>query len=375
MEKTINTDGQHQNRISALDGLRGIASIVIVAFHVYGFGFFVLYNKLLFIQKYFAFGVTMFLIISAFSLALNYHDKIQSAASIMDYYINRYARITPLFIFMTIVWILINNLDFKTRVDLNEIVVNVFYLYNFIPDKFGGIIRASWPIGVLFIFYLLFPFIINFNKSIKSAIIMQCVFIIIGLSMYSFFKNQYYPPNYAYVSFFSQLPIFGFGILSYYFLKAFNIRTVGRMFISAVGLIGFFLVFYVLSRFFSYEDKIFYEKNNIAILYYYIMGFFMAFFIYSQCLYSTPVIDNAITRFYGKISYSLYLLHPLVIYKITPLYTYFQSIGGMSKELSYFICFLVTLIIVTPLAYLLHKIFEERASFIMKTSLKRVFQI
>lgn len=358
-----------------MDGLRGIASVVIVAFHVYGFGLFVLQNKLLFIHKYFAFGVTMFFIISAFSLALNYHEKIQSADSILDYFVNRYARITPLFIFMIIVWIIINNVDFQASIAFNEIVVNVFYLYNFIPDKYGGIIWASWPIGVLFIFYFLFPFINSFNKSIRSVIIMQCVFVIIGLSIYFFFKNQYYPPNYAYVSFFSQLPIFGFGILSYHFLKAFDVKKAGRITISIAGLTGIFLVFYVLSKVFSYEDKMFYEKNNIAILYYYIMGFFMAFFLYSQCLYSIPLIDNRITQFYGKISYSLYLLHPFVIYKIKPLYPYFQSIDGISKEFAYFICFIVTLFIVTPLAYLLNKIFEEHASFVMKTSLRRVFKI
>ena len=318
MENKTNVIRQSQNRISALDGLRGISMIIIVALHVLGIAFLDVSSKLIFIQKYFSFGVTMFLIISAFSLALNYHDKIQSAASILAYIINRYARITPLFFFMIIIWIFINNIDFKTSITLSEIAVNVFYLYNFIPDKYGGIIWASWPIGVLFIYYMLFPLLIIFNKSIKSAIIMQCVFIIIGFTMYSFFKNQYYPPNYAYVSFFSQLPIFGFGMIFFYILKSSNMNNVGRILISFTGLLGVFMAFYVLSRFFSYEDKIFYEKSNIAILYYYIMGFFMAFLLYSQCLYSLPLVDNRLTKFYGKISYSLYLLHPFMIYHYCP---------------------------------------------------------
>jgi peptidoglycan/LPS O-acetylase OafA/YrhL len=172
------------------------------------------------------------------------------------------------------------------------------------------------------------------------------------------------------------LPIFGFGILAYYALDAFNIKKMGRLLISVTGLIGIFLVFYVLSRLFSYDLSILYnDKINNNIGYYYIMGFFMAFFIYSQCLFSIPLIDNRITQFYGKISYSLYLLHPFVIYKIKPLYPYFQSIDGISKEFAYFICLILTLLIVTPLAYLLNKIFEERASLIMKTSLKRVLKI
>ena len=146
MENKTNNTRQHQNRISALDGLKGISSIIIVAYHVYGLGFFVLQNKLLFIHKYFAFGVTMFLIISAFSLTLNYHDKLQSSDTILDYYLNRYARITPLFLFMMIVWIFIINIDFKKSVPINEIIINIFYLFNFIPGMQGGIIWASWTI-------------------------------------------------------------------------------------------------------------------------------------------------------------------------------------------------------------------------------------
>lgn len=376
MENTTDTDRRHQSRISAVDGLKGIASIIIVAFHVYGFGLFVLQNKFLFIHKYFAFGVTMFLIISAFSLALNYHEKIQSADSILDYYLNRYARITPLFLFMMIVWIFVSNLDFKKSFPVNEIIVNIFYLFNFIPGMQGGIIWASWTMGTLFVFYLFFPLIMMASKSVKSTIIVQLFFILIGYTVYSCFNNQNFPPDYAYGCFFSQLPIFGFGILAYYALDAFNIKRMGRLLISVTGLIGIFLVFYVLSRLFSYDLSILYnDKINNNIGYYYIMGFFMAFFIYSQCLFSIPLIDNRITQFYGKISYSLYLLHPFVIYKIKPLYPYFQSIDGISKEFAYFICLILTLLIVTPLAYLLNKIFEERASLIMKTSLKRVLKI
>ena len=238
MENKTNTTPQHQNRISALDGLKGISSIIIVALHVLGIGGFLgISNNLLFIPKYFAFGVTMFLIISAFSLSLNYHNKIHSSGSILDYFLNRYARITPLFLFMMIVWIFIINIDFKTSVTCNEIIINIFYLYNFIPGKYAGIIWASWPIGVLFIFYLVFPLIIIVNKSIKSAIIIQCIFIIIGYSIYSFFNNQNYPPGYAYACFFSQLPIFGFGIIMYYMLKSSNIKKLGRILISITGLI------------------------------------------------------------------------------------------------------------------------------------------
>jgi peptidoglycan/LPS O-acetylase OafA/YrhL len=376
MKNPTNTTGQHQNRISALDGLRGISSIIIVAYHVYGLGFFVLQNTLLFIHKYFAFGVTMFLIISAFSLTLKYHDKLQSSGAILDYYLNRYARITPLFLFMMAVWIFILHMDFKKSIPINEIIVNIFYLFNFIPGMQGGIIWASWTMGTLFVFYLFYPLIIMVNKSIKSAIIVQCCFTIIGYSVYSCFNNQNFPPDYAYVCFFSQLPIFGFGILAYYILKAFNIKKAVSMFISAAGLMGIFLGFYILSRLFSYDLSIlFNDKINNNIGYYYIMGLFMAFFVYSQCLYSISLIDNKITQFYGKISYSLYLLHPFVIYKIKALYPYFQSIDGISKEVAYLICFIVTLLIVTPLAYLLNKIFEEHASLIMKTSLKSVLKI
>ncbi len=363
-------------RITGIDGLRGIASLVIVIFHVLSIPLLDISDNFLFIQKYFAFGVTIFLIISAFSLFLNYNSKLVSSSSIKDYYINRYSRIAPLFIFMMLLFTVILVTEFKIHPDLREIIVNIFFLYNFIPDKHSGIIWASWTMGTLFIFYFVMPLLIIFISNIKTSIFFLGIFLLIGVSFYSFFNNNSYPPGYAYSCFFTQLPIFGFGILFYYIYKSYFINKTLALLISIIGFSSIFIIYIFLSRVFSFELKVLYDdKINNNIMQFYTIGIFLAFLVYSQCLYGLPIIDNRVTRFYGKISYSLYLLHPFVIYKLKSLYPSIYSIRGLPKDVSFFLCVIVTLIIVTPLSYLLYNIFEVRASLVLKNTLKRLFRV
>jgi peptidoglycan/LPS O-acetylase OafA/YrhL len=69
------------------------------------------------------------------------------------------------------------------------------------------------------------------------------------------------------------------------------------------------------------------------------------------------LIVNEFTRFFGTISYSLYLVHPFFVDPLKPLYGYLYSHIG-SSDLCLLLCVLITLIIVTPISLLTYHLIE-----------------
>ena len=68
-------------------------------------------------------------------------------------------------------------------------------------------------------------------------------------------------------------------------------------------------------------------------------------------------VANRITLFYGKISYSLYLNHPIMIYFFSPLYHAVYSLG-YSNGIHFLICLTITIIPLTFVSYLTYRFVE-----------------
>jgi peptidoglycan/LPS O-acetylase OafA/YrhL len=71
------------------------------------------------------------------------------------------------------------------------------------------------------------------------------------------------------------------------------------------------------------------------------------------------LLVNEITTFYGKISYSVYLLHPLLIYFLKPAYNYIYA-GLASPCLAFSSCFLLTLVLLTMSSLSTYRFVEKK---------------
>ena len=70
------------------------------------------------------------------------------------------------------------------------------------------------------------------------------------------------------------------------------------------------------------------------------------------------LIVNAVTRFYGRISYSVYLNHPIVILLLKPIYVrIYQYVPG--HLLALLTSFAVTFAVLTPWSYLTYRLIEK----------------
>lgn len=140
-----------------IDGLRTIAAIGIVMTHVklnnqyHISGFF--YNTV--IKSLWDFTY-LFMTVSAFSMCCGYYEKIlHNGISISDFYRRRFRKIWPFYAVLVL-------LDFAlspTLRALYETFADLTLMFGFLPyPRDIAVIGVGWFLGLIFVFYLIFPF-------------------------------------------------------------------------------------------------------------------------------------------------------------------------------------------------------------------------
>lgn len=150
----------------AIDGLRTIACFGIVLMHVaanntYDISGF-LYDK--FIASFTNF-VFLFMVISAFGMCCGYLDKVlNNQISLETFYFKRYSKILPFFAFLVLIDIIMS----PSKASLIEGFADVTLLFGLFPNDIS-VIGVGWFLGLIFAFYLIFPFYCVLIKTKKRA--------------------------------------------------------------------------------------------------------------------------------------------------------------------------------------------------------------
>lgn len=206
---------------------------------------------------------------------------------------------------------------------------NFCLIHGLIPTEANNkVVKGGWYVGTLVILYLLFPLMRKLYEKCASKT-NGLVFILV-VQVVSFFLlasiNLAYPSltlsnnKFLYFSFINQLPCFCFGIWLYDLYKNGRINSVKHPLVKSItiGIIAFLLFF---SR---YHYSFIFEPGVFTIAFSYL-------FIYS--LQKEKIVDvsdsklNRIICGMGNNSYSIYLIHPLIVYTGTYLLNTFYNTG------------------------------------------------
>ena len=343
------------NRLAYLDALRGFAALYVVIYHLslvpkpspqvpdwmaifVGFG---------------GSGVILFFVISGFSMCLTWVRHEATGAPFRSFYISRLFRIAPLF-YLLLILTMLRDFVFKGKLGLHfpsEIVANVFFLFNLYKPFQTGIVWASWTIGVEMIFYAIFPIIINNirGRLSRSFGLLATSILIVLLIHKSFNSESLWYAMTSGVGFLVLLPTFLFGVTAFYTHKWIesnvnkNLYLSLSLFLSTLSVTG--IVFIIMFR--PLQEL---SYNLTAVCY---CGFLLSFSLFK----SNPLV-NSNTEYIGRISYSLYLNHPNLIYVLTPIYTLIYQ-SGSNITLKFTLCIIVTLVILLPLSNLSYKYIEK----------------
>lgn len=318
--------------IRSLDGLRGLAAIIVVLAH-----FNLVTPKLLhglFQQSGHA-GVMIFFVLSGFLMGHLYLGQAPGAANIKHFLVRRFARVVPLYVFVVLASFAIFQAAPDGRVWVYPIRSGQ-RLFEHLAMIRGGSVLWSVPVEIQF--YALVPFIwIAFAKAPRAALAGLCVAV---MGIYLYLAAMGWPPP-SDASFITRLPYFLVGLaIARCVRPGIGGRLWDVLFLAALASVP--LLYPKIAPHFI-SDGIPWWANPIALV--------IAATLLIACLRSglaDMILGSRPFRFLGKVSYGVYLLHFVVISNII---RFFPDLHGR-KWILLIVCLAATLI-AAQLAYVL----------------------
>lgn len=168
-----------------LDGFRAIAAIAIVVMHVFVRGEYAGHGASSSIRSAVSpLGtfVTLFFVISGFGLCCGYYERIANARITPErFYAKRIRKLLPFFALL----VLLDVIGSGGTSSLWEAFADLTMMFNLLPDLNIEVIGVGWALGVIFLFYFLFPFFVYLIGTkrrawltflVSVALSMSCVF-------------------------------------------------------------------------------------------------------------------------------------------------------------------------------------------------------
>ena len=340
--------------LGGVESLRAYAACAIVIFHVIHLTGTPLPHSLEFMKWYFGFGVPLFFVVSAFSLAYGYEGRLGAPADVWTFYLRRVFRIAPLFYAMVAYNLLTvpNTSSLGSRA--GEIAANLTFVFNLSPGLVEGITPASWSIGVEMVFYAIFPLILMAVRGPVSAAI-GTVAAIVAAVLFALRMDLLgdVPGAYIQHGFLFNLPYFGFGLLAYFAYRRLSPRLGPAALVAAVAGL---LVLYGMA---IWPTPLMPGRIGNTV-FQALWGAPFALLCLAMAQNPPAILSNRVTRFLGKISFSLYLTHPYVISALNSVgaYANINTLPGGSG-VRFPVAVLVTLAVLTPLSWGLYRLIEE----------------
>ncbi len=308
-----------RTRLSGLEGLRGMSCIAIILLHIqkntqYNISGYI-YNNII---GTLAWPVYIFLIISGFGMCLGYLKKFKEGkVDLESFYKKRYLKILPFFIILIMVNI-ITELSLK---NIGEGIIEATISFGLLPNNNLNVIGVSWTLGVIFLFYMLFPFftVLVKNKKRTWALLFYTSIIHILCTLY-FITDNYVGADYVsqiqHSSFIYLLPLFVAGALIYHYLpkiKAFNRgqKIILLCITAVIAVISYIPI--------NITDYSFFLKAILSSL----------LIICAISFDKSKLLTNKLIQYIGSISFEMYLSHMIIfrlLEKIHLLYVFGDNV-------------------------------------------------
>lgn len=289
-------------KYGSLDGLRAFAAIGIVLMHVNA-NIQVKPNVNILtttIIPFFTNFTLLFMIISGFSMCCGYYEKFKSnTISPNSFYTKRYYRILPFFALLTIIDVALNH-NLPT---VYEGFANLTLCFNLLPNPNINVIGVGWFLGIVFLFYLLFPFFVFLLDNKKRAwIVFTIALIYVAIANEYFFTDLFVQRNPGRTNIIWCAPLFISGGLIYLYREKLeklinNHRTLFLFFCIALSVLYFII------------------PRSIADYYILIVFLFSSWLIYAIGDTNNKILSNKVTLYISNISMEIYLSH-MLIYRI-----------------------------------------------------------
>jgi len=300
--------------LQGLLGLRGIAALAVVFFHTRYLTGIQVPDGFHFIERDFGYGAQLFFVLSAFSLMHSTAHTMHRPDWAREYLIKRFFRISPLF-YMVLAYTTVLIASQAKFPDVITLLLNVFFVFGFVPDSANGLVMAGWTIGVEMIFYALFPVLLMVIKTKWDALIFMLAAMAVSYvarfelhMQYMQYLNTVPAPqmDWSYFTFLPNLFFFAAGILAYRLEQEF-VKS-GKSLPVLIPIVAIITIGVLL---FTEAGQPFRRMGRLDL---FIWGFGFGVLCIWQSVKPGKWIANRFFEYLGERSYSIYLLHPLLIY-------------------------------------------------------------
>lgn len=329
---------------SGLNGLRAIAAIAVVISHItLGLGSFGLDAHLfgtfadgkpkgLSLAGY---GVSIFFVLSGFLITfLLQTEKENAEINIKKFYLRRILRIWPLYyayLFICVALMIFYNSEIGTI----NLLFYIFYAPN-IPFILGGgigLVAHYWSLGVEEQFYLFWPWL---NKKIDNLLVLL-ILLIMSLITIKIALHFLYPNSILemaiHVTRFHCMMIGGVGAILYKQKHTLFLQLTDNKISQGICWFILFLVAINKYHFASIIDNEIISVVGLVV-------------IIGQINIKNRLInlENSIFDFLGKISYGIYVIHPLLIFLIAKIFVNLEVISFYKYLIVYFVVLMATIL-------------------------------
>ncbi len=361
----VNPNREHY---PALDGLRGIAILLVVFFHNFGF------------IDYFYFGwlgVDLFFVLSGFLITEILLKSLGNPGFLSNFFIRRMLRIFPLYYLFLIIFLLVLPSVSSLKESMNYYANNQWWFWLYIqnwlyvinPPESNNLLLHLWSLAVEEQFYIIWPFVILLIRNKKWLLgLVIALLIAVMLTRSLLWVTNTEGLQYFNLYIFTRIDgiCIGCALALIRNLNPNFVRNYTAIIVSFIAALNF--AFFFLNRMndFSFPYFPFIGYTTFAILF----AILVDECIVNKSGFLSRIFQNPILRFFGKISYGFYIIH-WPVYKL--------SYDGLVSWLDNFIIhndFLVSIIsslLATCLAILLSIIsfyFFEKHFLLLKNKLK-----
>ncbi len=302
-----------KKRLYEIDIIKTIAILLILIHHLC---YYSSHDYFILFQPYIGrFGLGLFVFISGYSLYYN-NSEIKDSHDILGFYKKRLLRIFQLYWVALLIHILIFDF-FKLIPTKNFNILTVIeYIFgtqiilapNYVQISYWGL----WYIGMIILFYLIYPFIIYYSKT-GQKLFLNCLFVVLGLFIIRYLFNI------IEVRVFLYLPLFMSGI----FIRSLNLfeNDNYKKMIAYMPLLFFgSIIMHLKVTKFDSKEYIFNDQNInpiIVILNMGILLFSFTLLTYNHIFSIAELIKPKVyylCRYVSFSSYTIYLFHVPILY-------------------------------------------------------------
>ncbi len=141
-------------KYDAIDGLRVIACFGVILVHMRSNGGYVLNSHAVTVIDLCKSMLNLFFIVSAFGMCCGYYRKIlDNKIDLTSFYKKRFIRVLPFFAILVLIDVLMK----PTMAKIYEGFADITLMFGFTSKRLS-VIGVGWFLGLIFIFYMIFPF-------------------------------------------------------------------------------------------------------------------------------------------------------------------------------------------------------------------------